>query len=147
MAHEILIAKFKRTVSVPDFDSLPLATRAYLIEYGMRQALNDRVAGESDADKGMALVEKRLAGWIDGTVRSMGNREVDPVNTEAKRLAEVAVKTAIRAKGKKISDYEDQLSNLVKGYLEKHPETMVAAKANVDARRSATPVDLDDLLA
>jgi hypothetical protein len=146
MTHSILIAKFKTSIEVPDFETLPDATKEYIIEYGMRQSLNDRVAGETDLKEGMALVQKRLDGWIAGTVRAMGTREVDPVKTESKRLALVAVKNAIREKGKKIADFEDQLPDLVDAYLAKHPETMDAAKANVDARKSAVKVDLDELL-
>jgi hypothetical protein len=144
MAFTIRIAKYNRTVDV-EFSTLPEEAQLHIIEYGLRQNLNDRVAGEADADIGMALINKRLASLGAGDFRSTGGRESDPVMAEAKRLASVAVKNAIRKAGKKVADYEDQLKGLIESFLDKHPEVLDVADANVKGRKSAPSVNLSDL--
>jgi hypothetical protein len=141
----IRIAKFDQSVDV-DWDALPLESKRYIIEYGLRQNLNDRVAGESEALAGMTLVVDRVTNLMSGEFRVGGGRESDPVKSEAKRLAVVAVRLAIRKAGKKLAEYEDQISGLVKRYLEKNPGTFDTAKTNVGARGTAEAVSLEDLV-
>ena len=144
-------AGFDGTIDI-DWDALPDNVKTHIIEYGLRQSLNDRVAGEKvtdeeSADNAMALVVKRVDGWHEGIVRTHTGGTVDPVATEARRIAETAVKAAIKAKGGKIADYAKQMPRLAAAYLEKYPETVDTARENVERAKAATEsVDLDDLL-
>lgn len=44
MSINIFVKKIGATVSLPDFDKLPQATRDYLVQYGATQACNDKHA-------------------------------------------------------------------------------------------------------
>lgn len=75
-------------------DSTNQAAIDYLVEYGLKQSLNDAIAAikVTDADYTVdgtkAIVEKRLAAIMAGTVRQAGTREAsDPIMAEAKKLA------------------------------------------------------------
>lgn len=80
-----------------DLDMANEPAIAYLVEYGLKQSLNDAIAAikVTDADYSpeatRAIVEKRLAAIMTGTVRQAGTREAsDPVGAEAKKLARAA---------------------------------------------------------
>jgi ribosomal protein L17 len=76
---------------------LPMDNQAaiqYLIEYGIKQSLNDCIAAvkvtdaDYSADNTRAIVEKRWNAILTGSVRSAGTREAsDPIMTEARKLA------------------------------------------------------------
>lgn len=151
MPHSIRVAKLDRDFTV-DFDNLPENAQSFLIEYGIRQKLNDAISGldmnkpNAEAD-GVEKINAVIAALVAGEIRLMGGREGDPVKAEAKRLATVAVNAAIKAAGKVQKQYKDQLPALVEKYLAKHPEVMDTARENVAARGKAASATLDELLA
>lgn len=141
---QVRIAKFNTAVNV-DWDALPESAKQHIIEYGLRQNLNDRIASEDNDVKGMELIRARIKALMSGEFRSTGGRESDPVVTESKRLATVAIKKALVANGHKLKDHEDHMSGYVDEYLKAHPETTAIAKANVGARQAAPVADLASL--
>ena len=74
--------------------------------------------------------------------RSAGQPKLDPITSEARKLAKVAVTDSLKKKNVKIKDMEEgQFEALIDGAIEKYPVFMERAKAIVEMRRSA----LDDL--
>lgn len=114
---------------------------SHIFTYGLKQILNDTRSAEKDADKAMALVEKKLAALYAGTLRASGERETDPVKAEAKKIATGMVTAALKKKGiDKAKLAEGKFAELVKAYAAK-PEVMATAKANVEATKG---LDMDD---
>lgn len=151
MSHSIRVAKLDRDFAI-DFDALPANAQAFIIEYGLRQKLNDAISAlnmeaEGAQADGVAKVTSVIEALQNGEIRLMGGREGDPIKAEAKRLATVAVNAAIKAAGKVQKQYKDQLPALVDKYLAKHPEVMDTARENVAARGKAASATLDELLA
>jgi hypothetical protein len=70
----------------------------YIVEYGFKQTLNDKLAGymkkypATTPEMALAVVQKKLDAIIAGTiaVRDGGTRITDPVAREARRLATLA---------------------------------------------------------
>lgn len=139
----INIAKAGQSIAV-DFDALPQAAKDYYIAYGVRQSLNDAVAGlkaddfdSEEAFKEAALIAatERADNIAAGTIRSHGGRVSDPVEAETMRLAVAAVSAAILNKGGKLKEYTmKQLREKASQHLDKF---RAQAKANVAARKDA----------
>lgn len=126
----------------------------YLIEYGLKQSLNDSIAAVKVTDTDYtregcrALAEKRLAAILAGTVKQAGTREAsDPVGVEAKKLARAALvandqarkaaMTAWRKAGGTGTDAE-VMSGIV-AQMAGTPRWREAAEAVITARKAATP--------
>jgi len=70
--------------------------------------------------------------------RQPGAPKLDPVESEARKLARVAVLESLKKKGTKAKDLaEGQLDELVKGAVAKYPVFREKAKAIVETRASA----------
>lgn len=87
----VSIGKTGKSVTV-DFAKMPEASLSYIFEYGYRQILNDARASAKDEAEAVALVEKRLANLMSGTLRASPVREGNPVKRRAMELAEAKVK-------------------------------------------------------
>lgn len=117
----------------------------HIFAYGLKQILNDTRSAEKDADKAMALVEKKLAALYEGKVRAAGERETDPIKVEARKIATGKVDGALKAKGiKKDALPEGKYAELVKGLMAK-PEIVALAKERVEAAKALEVAD--DILA
>lgn len=84
------------TVNLADIMGNSAALR-YVVEYGLKQSLNDAIAAVKTTDTDYsreatgAIAAKRLDAILSGTVRQPGTREAsDPVGVEAKKLAREA---------------------------------------------------------
>lgn len=150
-----------------DFAALPAASQAYVIAYGLKQALNDCHASiqrngkdedgdalyASDTDFQRAVrdaVDARLSALMEGTIgiRSSGTR-LDPLSAEIVRLARAEVVKAVRAKGIKVKTVgKDKMAELVANHAAKASKRLTAtAKENL-AKLSEAPeaeIDLSDL--
>lgn len=136
----------------------------YLIEYGLKQSLNDCIAAikvtdaDYTADKTKAIVLKRLDAIMAGTVQRAGTREAsDPYAAEIKRLAFATFKalpdqkrkSAMLAVIKAGLNEKDAKAHIIGLYM-KDDGIIAKAKANVDATRAtaaefAGGINLDDL--
>lgn len=75
-----------------------------------------------------------------------GGRIMDPVEREINRMAEEAVKAAIKGKGIKLSSVaDDKFDELVRGFIEAKPELREEAERRVRAAQDAAGIDLSAL--
>lgn len=135
-------------LDVPAFATFAPEVQNHIVYIGLRNILMDSHAGVTTASANggdvvamsRAVAEKKLAALIAGELRTTSTREADPVKREAMRLAVDKIEAAIRAKGKKVADYDRKAINeKARGIMDKF---MTQAKANVDAAR-AIEVDID----
>ena len=75
-ALNIAINKASTSIKV-EFDDLPDHVQQFVVEYGLRQILNDCHSGEKDPELAMALVEKKLAAMMAGEIKA-GRTSADP---------------------------------------------------------------------
>lgn len=136
-------------------NALPANAMAHVVYIGLRNILMDahasvtaesaeaeQSAGEDIATTiarlSRAKAETKLAALMSGEVRVAATRGGDPVRAEALRLATNTVKTAIKAKGKKLKEYTDEaVRKAAQDYLDRHSELLDTAKANIAAAREA----------
>jgi hypothetical protein len=138
------ITKLGRDFEI-EVESLSLAARDYLLQYGLKQSLSDSIADKSlTSEEANALADKRLTAILDGklSVRDGPGRETDPIKVEAKRLATIRVKAAVKKTGAKVD--EDTFAAYVAALAGK-PETITEATKNV-AKAKAVEVDLASLI-
>ncbi len=145
---EIIANEFTRhgeteTVEI-DFDTLPEKSKRYLVAYGIRQSLSDAFASAKDGDEFKAMLGKRVDSLLEGTVGMRGGSG-DPITREAKRLAEIEVKGALKKANVTISKIDpEKLKAAIAAHLAGNEERLKKeAKANLDAMaQQAVGVDL-----
>lgn len=160
---QVQIAKTGQSVEV-DFKALPANSQEFIINYGLRQMLNDchsalTVKGwegtqEAFNEAVMKAVSDKLAAIASGdlSIRKAGKAEpVDPVERLALRMARELIKDALAAKKltiKKIG--EEKFESLVEAKMEKDGEALrKEAKAQLKRKadlQAAEDIDLSDLL-
>lgn len=146
----VTVTKAGETLAV-DLASLDPKGLAYLIEYGLKQSLNDAVAGCTEVPEAQGKATMRLDAIRAGTI---GQRKVkarvvtDPVEAEAMRLAEERVRAAIKAKGLKVKAIERaKLEEMVRTVFESDREKLLGlARKNLEATSKGT-LDIESLLA
>jgi CRISPR/Cas system CMR-associated protein Cmr5 small subunit len=143
----INIAKAAKSLSV-DFAALPENSQQYIIEYGLRQTLNDATASLKKEDyaneaafneAALGVAQKKLDGILSGELRQQAGRIGDPVEAEFMRLAVVAVSNVIVKKGKKLSDYtmkqlRERAAEAIEAFPEQAAKWRATAEANVAAK-------------
>lgn len=97
-----------------------------------------KAAGQPELPQiGQAEIDAYVAEYKFG-VRTGGSTVRDPIEAEARRIAQSLVNDALKKNGKKIKDVSDeQMEQLITGALEKNPVIRERAKAIVEARSSA----------
>lgn len=128
-----------------DIEKFSPEVMEYVIRIGLKNILQDAHASvtekvEADEAKRKAAKTaasmKKLDALYNGVVRMAVGTRGDEVAREMRSLAEDKVKEAIRANGKKVSDYKDQFKGLVDKYLAKHEATL---RATAEARLAIKP--------
>ncbi len=134
-----------------DFDAMPANAKAHLFYLGARNCLMDSHAGiaTTEADyqaKAMAVVEKKLAALMAGEVRVQNTREGDPVKAEAVRIATDMIKTALRKKGRKISDVDPKAirASALKLVAERPAIMETAARRVAESKAETAPDELTE---
>lgn len=143
IANEFTRFESTRIVEIA-FDELPEKSKQYLVNYGLRQSLSDSFASAKDAAEFEALLDKRVTSLLEGTVGMRGGSG-DPVTREAKRLAEIEVKGALRKANVTISKVDpEKLKAALAAHLEANADRLKKeAKTNLDAMaQQAVGVDL-----
>lgn len=157
---QITINKTASIVEV-DYDNLPDNSKAFILNYGIRQILNDchssiirkdfetnEAFAKAVSDAVSAKITALAAG--DLTIRRGGSSQpADPVEREALAIARAEIKSAAKAKGLSLKVLgEEKFAELVKANLAKNGERITKqAKANLKKAAEAPTVNLDDLLA
>lgn len=135
-----------------DETRLPAPVMAHVVYMGLRNVLMDSHAShtkEADGDNyvanSRATAERKLEAMYNGEVRSVGQREGDPIRAEAIRICIGHVKTHLRKSGKKLSDIDAKdIRAAAVLLLEKNPGIMAQAEKRV-AELRATSVDLEGI--
>ena len=142
----ISVAKAQQSYAV-DFENLPAASQVFVINYGLRQYINDSVAGikPDDTQGACEAVLNRLAQLDSGTVGIRATVERNPVKAEAMKLAGDKVKTALRAKGIKVNDLAEGVfkANAEKVYAKYEAELTAKAKEILAIRSADSKVDVE----
>jgi hypothetical protein len=137
-----------------DFGALPEVSQQFIINYGLRQVLNDAHAsiqlrdfpeGEGFKDAVENAVNTRLGALVSGdlTTKRGGGLPVDPVQREVIRMAREEVRAAIKAQGRKLSTIEN-LDDIIAAHAEKASERLVKeAKKRLAVIASAPAPDVD----
>ena len=60
---------------VVKWDDLPELSKRHVLDYGIRQILNDARASAKTDDEAVSMVEKRLENLLSGTLRASAIRE------------------------------------------------------------------------
>ena len=101
----VQIRKINTQVEV-DFDALPETSKCFVIDYGLKQLLNDAVASKDDKLEIADTVDRKLTALVDGSVRiSSAGRASNPLAKAAMDYAREVVRASIRASGKQIKEY------------------------------------------
>ena len=151
---DIYIKKLGATVPV-DWERLPPAIQAQVIDYGLKQKLSDGLS-EMSVAKGNTVEEmtfavgEAIAALVAGEWSARG-RTADPVAARAKAIAKATVArytrtaliAAMKAKGLDIS--LDDFKAMIVRALSVTPATIAKAKEQLEAEGGET-VDLDGLL-
>lgn len=121
---------------------------AYVFNYGLKQMLNDVHAGEKDPEAKVGLSQKKLDSLYRGEVAQARSGGGDPVEKEARTMAEGDIKTALKAAGKKLADIEKgtiraAVDKLMESKGDKYREK---AKAKLAIKVEGGAIDVDSLL-
>lgn len=152
MTHMVQIGKIGQQVEVKGFDTLPEASQAFLIAYGLKQVLNDAHASiqrkdfdseEAFQDEVMGAVLAKVEALESGEVKSRGTgavRVVDPFAKLCREIAKERIYAACAKAGKK-KPVKEQLEAFIVQVMEKHGDSVKAeAKERLD---SLSDLDLD----
>lgn len=142
---KIRITKAKKDLDIA-WNELPPEVQMWLVEQGLSKVLNGATSKvtaantpdeNSRGEQAMGLAQKKLDALRDGKFKRSSKSDgkvPGVVMTEARRLAKTVIKAQIKAKGKKISDYEAKaITEAANTYLAAHPELVEQARASVDA--------------
>lgn len=126
---DVRVAKADASFPI-DFDALPEASRRFLVEYGLRQKLNDTVSDPKykDAKLAHAAVTDTIDGLESGDFRrgGGGGPRLSPVEVAMRQL----VVDALVAKGHKKAD----ATKAAPGVIERSaPEAVAAIREKAEA--------------
>ncbi len=119
----------------------------FIFAYGLKQLLNDAGSSGKTPDEKLEMAKGKLDRLYAGELRRVGTAKtaLDPVQAEAERLAWDAIKSGLKAAGRKVADVTDeQREAAIEAYIAKTPEVLKIAKRRVDERGKAQ-VNLDEL--
>jgi len=136
-----------------DADVIPIEVYEYIFALGLKQLVNrgttkvtKALMPDEDARKAEAnaIAKLQLEGIYAGKVRMTGGIKVKAasgeVNTEAMRLARLAVKDTIKQAGGKVSHYDaSEITKAAKDLIAADASYVEQAKTNIEARKTAKP--------
>jgi len=135
----ISVSKAQQSYNIA-WDSLPPASRDFIINYGLRQYLNDSVAGvkPDQTIEAQKAVNARMEALRLGTVGVRATVERNPIKAEAKR----EVLKALRLKKIKPENVEN-LEEIISRHAEKHAGRLekIVALRNASAEVELTIED------
>ena len=155
----ITIAKTGQSIEI-DFAALPANSQDFIINYGLRQILNDchsslTIKGwegdKADFDKAvMEAVEEKFGAIMSGdlTIRGTGEpRIVDPVEKEVRAIARAEIETKLQGanlSARKIG--KEKMAELLAAHIEKSGDRLRKDAKAAIKRREAIDVDTGDIL-
>lgn len=103
---QVMIAK-THVVEV-DVDAFTPAVREYIWNYGLKQVLNDAGSAGKSPDEKLGMAQKKLDALLRGEV-GRAREAVDEVEAEARKIARKMIGDALRRKGKKVADFDEEM--------------------------------------
>lgn len=151
---QVLISKAGETHSVElDWAALPEASKAYIIGYGLKQALNDAHASVKTLSEAKGLVDKRLDQLIAGnppTARTGSGKDAltrECENIAAAQLRSVGIKAGDARKAVETHGWEKVVESLATKAGGDPAEALArvedAAQTKLDAGKNAAPAGVD----
>lgn len=151
----ILISKADKTLPI-DWDAMPDVAKRHIIEYGLRQKLNDagsqfKKGEENFAENALGAAENVLAALMEGRIRVV---VAQGSNDKALRKFALALAAHVKAGFENddslddlliaIADKTDKPTDRIRAALQKQVDAEAALKAQIAALKAAAPaVDLD----
>lgn len=141
-------AKYQGRIVNIDLATLPAASLAFALQYGLKQYIADGTAGSEDQTGYDVGIDQRLAKLAEGDFsRKAGERgpRADTPEGRAKKLAVAAIRAKlaeanVKADAKVINDRADKMVTEQPIWLEK------AKKALAEEAKLAAAMDSDDIL-
>lgn len=126
-----------------DFNALPDVSKQHVIEYGLKQLLNDAMANGIDNAVRRALADKRLDNLMAGVIRA--SRESDPVSQEARKLAIKRARAEWEANGTKVTAdiHKSEAFRARVDELRVHPVIVKKAEEMVAMASDLEALDID----
>lgn len=132
-----------------DFDTLPDASKSFVIAYGLRQYLADAMAGAESAEDAKAKIESRRDKLVSGDLsrtRGEGLTAPDSEGGRALKLAKAAIRAAMKVQNVKadkdaINEAASKMIAADGSWLEK------AKKQLADESKLSEGVDISALIA
>lgn len=115
-----------------DFAALPANSQAFVIQYGLKQLLNDALVSGENVEEKRGLVDKKLDGLRSGNLRSTAERS-DALQAEVNKIALKLARDKFRKDGKKLVDYAAGIDAYAKELIATKPIITETAKANIAA--------------
>lgn len=134
----------QHTVSIA-FDALPEASKAFVINYGLKQYLADGAAGATNNSELVEGVNARVAKLESGDLsraRGEGAVKVDSETGRALKLAKDAIR--LKAKAAKVVLPKEKVAEMAAALVEKDPDYRKEAKRQL--ANEATLESGDDFL-
>jgi len=136
-----------------DLDQIGEDVYKYLLALGLKTVLNRGMSkitkglmpnAETRDEEARLQADKNLANLYTGKVRMTGGVKpkgaTGAVNTEAMRLARIAVKDMIKAANGKVSHYDaSEITAAAKDLISQDTSYVEQAKANLEARNAVKP--------
>ena len=136
-----------------DWDKLPDASKAFVIQYGLKQYLADGVAGAESQEAFNNGIATRKTKLVEGTCGVRATGEKGPTNdpeTLAKQMARTDVRETAKAKQAKLTKEQVEAAAL-KLFEAKKDSYLAKAKKEIEERKAraaeAAESVLDDILA
>jgi hypothetical protein len=134
-----------------DWDKLPEASQAFIVNYGLKQYLADGMAGAENEAAAKAGVETRVNKLVTGDLsraRGEGKDAPDTVTTRARKIIRALIVAKAKAKG--IKTEAEQIKAAVDAVMSdevKAAPYMEQAKKELDAQAKLADGAGDDFLA
>jgi hypothetical protein len=143
----ITVSKTNQQFNI-DFEALPKASQDYVIQYGLKQCLNDCHSAFKDVDHAKAQVEMKVEALRSGTVslRAIGER-IDPVTKAVNDRLITLVATAAKMTRKNLIAKLKASGQSIREYVAKQNggEAMIAkfTKEEEASRKKLAAVEFD----
>jgi hypothetical protein len=134
-----------------DFDTLPEASKAFVIRYGLKQYLADGMAGCENVVDAKAGVDARVAKLLSGDLtRTKGEAAIKTDTPEGRALknAKAAIKAAMKEANISLKDMAEAIAEAAQAKVASEPEWLEEAQAELAMeKKKASKIDISALIA
>lgn len=138
---QITIAK-THTLNV-DFEAFSDDVKAFVINYGVKQLLNDAAASGKGAEEKLGMAQKKLDRLVNGEITLQRASALDDVTKEARVIARDLVRRELAKKGQSLKDIDKTVLQKLIIQVAMESEITDEAAKRIAARSAAPNVDID----